>query len=337
MAAWDFVLPPDRIAVRPPPTRDGGRLLVVPREGAFADRRIVDLPSLLAPGDLLVANDSRVMAARLEAHRASGGRVEVLLLGAEGAVVPALLRPARRLVAGEELTVAGGRVRVVSLPDADGIARVACEPGAAALMEASGALPLPPYLGRGEEPADRERYQTVFAAPLGSSAAPTAGLHLTPSLLAALAAAGVGFATVTLHVGIGTFRPPRPEDLARGELHPEPWWVPDATARAVAATRARGGRVIAVGTTSARVLESAAGEDGLLAPGQGTTRLFVRPGHAWRAVDGLLTNLHLPRSSLLLLVGALLGRERTLAAYEEAVTLGYRFYSYGDAMLLLPR
>lgn len=337
LADWHFDLPQGQVAVRPPPARDGARLMVLRGGQPPADHHVVDLPGMLEPGDLLVANDSRVMAARLRARRRSGGAVEVLLLAAEGDTQPALLRPARRLRVGEELELEGGSVEVVALPDADGVARVRCAPSAEALMAGEGTLPLPPYLGREAEPEDTERYQTVFADRLGSSAAPTAGLHLSPALLEALAARGVSFTTVTLHVGLGTFRPPRPEDLARGELHAEPWWIGPEAAEAVAATRARGGRVIAVGTTSARVLESAAAVDGTLVAGHGSTRLFIRPGHAWRAVDGLLTNLHLPRSSLLLLVGALLGRERTLAAYEAAVARGYRFYSYGDAMLLLPR
>lgn len=334
--AWDYDLPDDRIARRPAARRDAARLLHLPLAGgAPVDHGITDLPDLLRPDDLLVANDSRVMAARLRARRASGGRVEVLLLAPGDGPVPALLRPARRLAVGECLEAPGGHVEVVAMPGEDGVAAVRPVPSAEALMDAGGELPLPPYLGRPADDADADRYQTVFAGPLGSAAAPTAGLHLTHGLLDRLRDVGVGFATVTLHVGIGTFRPLRPEDVVAGELHPEPWWVPEATAAAVNRTRARGGRVIAVGTTSTRVLESAAAADGTLAPGAGTTRLFVRPGHRWRLVDGLLTNFHLPRSSLLQLVAALVGRERLLAAYRDAVARGYRFYSYGDAMLLV--
>lgn len=333
-ADWSFDLPDAAIARHPVTPRDAARLMVVRSDGV-EDRHVCDLPDLLASGDLLVANDSRVMASRLSATRATGGRVEVLLLAAEGETVPALLKPARRLKEGEVLEVAGGSVTVVARPDDDGIATVAVAPSPQAVMSAGGALPLPPYLGREAGPEDSDRYQTVFAGPLGSSAAPTAGLHLTPDLLGRLADRGVDFATVTLHVGLGTFRPPRPEDLARGELHAEPWWIPEATAEAIARTRARGGRVVAVGTTSSRVLESAARDDGTVAAGAGVTRLFLRPGHRWRVVDGLLTNFHLPRSSLLVLVGSRLGQARTLDLYARAVREGYRFYSYGDAMLLL--
>lgn len=335
LAAWSFDLPPDRIATHPPAERDGGRLCVLPRTGGSPSHRaIVDLPDLLRPGDLLVANDTAVLPARLHARRDTGGAVEVLLLSGEEGEVPALLRPARRVKVGEALRVATGRVVVCALPDADGIARVRPEPDVATVLR-SGEVPLPPYLGRASEPSDRERYQTVYAGPAGSVAAPTAGLHLTHAVLGRLAARGVGFATVTLHVGIGTFRPLRPEDLARGALHAEPWVVPEATARAIAATRAAGGRVVAVGTTSARVLESAVDDAGVVRAGAGVTTLFLRPGSTWRVVDGLLTNFHLPGSSLLLLVGSLVGLERLLASYQEAVARGYRFYSYGDAMLVL--
>lgn len=335
--AWDYPLPEDRIARHPLPQRDGGRLLCLPRDGRpLADRRIVDLPDLLREGDLLVANASRVVPARLSAQRESGGQVEVLLLEPEGDAIPALLRPARRLKEGEVLSVGSGagEVEIVSLPDEDGIARVSTRPEAPELMARAGKLPLPPYLRREEEPEDRDRYQTVFATTPGSVAAPTAGLHLTPALLEALAGRGVGFSTVTLHVGLGTFRPLRPEDLARGALHEEPWWVPEETAEAIRSTRRRGGRVIAVGTTACRTLESAV-QGGEVRAGHGTTQLFIRPPYAFRAIDGLLTNLHLPRSSLLMLVAALVDRERLMGAYHHAIDSHYRFYSYGDAMLLL--
>jgi S-adenosylmethionine:tRNA ribosyltransferase-isomerase len=334
--AWDYPLPDDRIARRPVEPRDAARLMIVPRDGdPLGHRRVADLPDLLRPGDLLVANDSRVLAARLRARRASGGAVEVLLLASGDGPLPCLVRPARRLKVGEALEAPGGRLVVAALPDDDGVAKVIAEPSADALMAAGGELPLPPYLGRPADEADRERYQTVFAAVPGSAAAPTAGLHFTPALIERLRAAGIGFATVTLHVGIGTFRPLRPEDVERGELHPEPWVVPPATAEAIARTRASGGRVVAVGTTATRVLESALDADGRVVAGAGVTRLFLHPPRRLRAVDGLLTNFHLPRSSLLLLVACLVGRERLLAAYDEAVRSGYRFYSYGDAMLLV--
>lgn len=334
---WQYHLPPDRVASHPAPRRDEARLLVLDRDGGTLRHRVVrDLPGLLRPGDLLVANDSRVIPARLRCVRASGGQVEILVLSPEEGAVPALLRPARRLKVGESLAVVGGgRIRVVALPDDEGLASVVCEPSTAAVL-ASGEMPIPPYLGREAEPVDAERYQTVYAAQAGSVAAPTAGLHLTHELLAELQGAGIGFATVTLHVGIGTFRPLRAEDVARGELHPEPWVVPQDTAEAIARTRAAGGRVIAVGTTSTRVLETAARDDGSVPAGGGTTRLFIRPPWRWKAVDGLLTNFHLPGSSLLMLVGSLVERDRLLEAYREAVREKYRFYSYGDAMLVLP-
>lgn len=333
---WQFDLPTDRIATHPPERRDGARLLVLDRDaGTLRHRMVSDLPDLLREGDLLVANDSRVIPARLRARRASGGHVEVLLLSPQEGRVPCLVRPARRLREGERLLVEGGELELVERPDEDGIATVVAHPSTSAVL-AAGEIPLPPYLGRSAEPEDSQRYQTVFAGPAGSVAAPTAGLHLTQELLLRLGGRGIGFATVTLHVGIGTFRPLRAEDVTRGELHPEPWVVPTGTAEAIAATRARGGRVFAVGTTSTRVLETAAQRDGVVRAGGGTTRLFIRPPWPWRAVDGLLTNFHLPGSSLLMLVGSLVERERLLAAYSEAIRERYRFYSYGDAMLVLP-
>lgn len=331
---WSYELPDACIARHPVTPRDAARMMTVPRgEGALGHRHVRDLADLLEPGDLLVANDSKVMPARLSATRATGGKVEVLVLSAAN-VTPCLLKPARRLKRGEVLEAPGGRIVIEALPDAEGIARVRLEPDALALLE-SGAMPLPPYLGRDAEPEDLERYQTVYSGPLGSSAAPTAGLHFTPDLLERLGSRGVGFTTVTLHVGIGTFRPLRPEDVARGELHPEWWQVSEAASAAIAQTRAKGGRIIAVGTTSTRVLESAVQADGTVPAGAGETRLFVQPPYTPRAVDGLLTNFHLPRSSLMMLVATLCGRERLLAAYRTAVSEGYRFYSYGDAMLLL--
>jgi S-adenosylmethionine:tRNA ribosyltransferase-isomerase len=328
---WHFDLPPERIARRPLPSRSGSRLMTLPIDAAPPGHHAFsELPGLLRPGDLLVANDSRVMAARIRAERRSGGKVELVLLEPGPGEIEALARPARRLRQGEALSLAGGGTATVTRAAIEGVVRVRFDRDPAEVMSAQGELPLPPYLERPADAADTDRYQTVYAGPLGSSAAPTAGLHFDPAVLDALAARGVGWATVTLHVGLGTFRPVRDEDLARGELHPERWSVPDDTRRAIARTRAAGGRVIAVGTTSARTLESAA--DGGSA---GTTRLFVRPPYTFRVVDGLVTNFHLPGSSLLMLVAALVGRDRLLAAYAEAVREGYRFYSYGDAMLLV--
>ncbi len=345
--AWSYDLPRARIATRPPARREDARLMVVPRDGGPSSHRgIVDLPSLLQPddvlvvmerpGDLLVGNDSRVMPARLRARRETGGAVEVMLLGAGPGPVPCLLRPARRLKVGETLTVAEeASVEIVALPGEDGLATVRVSPDPWSVMAAHGEMPLPPYMERAADDEDRRRYQTVFAGPLGSVAAPTAGLHLTDPLLDALDARGVAFQTVTLHVGIGTFRPLRDEDLARGRLHTERWAIGETTADAVRRTRAEGGRVIAVGTTACRTLESAArlDSDGVVRAGSGVTDLFLRPDDPLLAVDGLLTNFHLPRSSLMMLVAAFVGRERLLEAYADAVARDYRFYSYGDAML----
>jgi S-adenosylmethionine:tRNA ribosyltransferase-isomerase len=315
-----------------------------------AHATFADLPALLRPGDVLVVNDSRVMRARLRARRATGGAVELVLLGPGPGPVEALARPARKLRRGDVLRIGEGEgegegeATATVLDEAvDGVVRVAIAPDPLAVMEAHGRPPLPPYIRReaddisSEGDIDLARYQTVYAGPLGSAAAPTAGLHFDPPLIEALEAAGIELCAVTLHVGLGTFRPLRPEDVARGELHAEPFDVPAETAARIAAARARGGRAIAVGTTSARTLEAAtpAGHR-VPAAGSGVTRLFVRPPYRFRTVDALVTNFHIPRSSLLMLVAALVGRERLLGAYAEAVRAGYRFYSYGDAMLVRP-
>lgn len=332
--AWDYPLPDELVARWPRPDRDGSRLMVL-GPNLLEHRSFRDLPDLLQPGDALVVNDTRVMSARLPARRASGARLELLALEPGPGVVACMVRNARRLADGEVIDVAGQPATVVKrLPDG----LFAIDLGdAAELMERAGQIPLPPYLGRPAEAIDAERYQTVFAGPLGAAAAPTAGLHFGPELLERLADRGVAVHAVTLHVGIGTFRPLREEDLERGELHPEPWTVSVATAQALARVRADGGRIVAVGTTSCRALESATPE-GARSPtaGSGVTRLFVRPGDRLRTVDALITNLHLPRSSLLMLVAAFVGRERLLSAYAQAVREGYRFFSYGDAMFVLP-
>ena len=326
LTPYDFDLPRERIAVHPPDARDGGRLLVVGDQTRHA--AVPDLVELLEAGDVLVLNDTRVLHARLRARRATGGAVEVFVLGEDRA----MLRPARRLKVGELLHVDDdGRVELLERDDEGW--RVRFHPSAAHLMDAAGEVPLPPYLERSATPADRERYQTVFARSDGAVAAPTAGLHLTEDLLDRIRRRGVDVRFVTLHVGAGTFRNLRPEDLERGELHPEVYEVPAATADAV---NGCAGRVVAVGTTVTRTLESATDDDGVLRPGRGVTRLFLREGARFRRVDALLTNFHLPRSSLLMLVCAFAGRERVLAAYDEAIRDGYRFYSYGDAMFLVP-
>ncbi|MBL8616714.1 MAG: tRNA preQ1(34) S-adenosylmethionine ribosyltransferase-isomerase QueA [Deltaproteobacteria bacterium] len=339
LIAYDYDLPDDLIARHPPTERDGGRLMDLSGPG-LAHRAVRDLPALLAAGDLLVINDTRVLSARLRARRRSGAAVEALLLS-DGDMGPALVRPARRLKVGEVLDVIDakgqivGQLRWMGMGE-DGTSTVACAPSAAALMAAAGEVPLPPYLGRPAEEADALRYQTVYAGPPGAVAAPTAGLHLTPALLGALSDRGVGLARLTLHVGAGTFRNLRPQDLDAGLLHEERFHISAECAAQVAATRAAGGRVVAVGTTSARALESAASAGGLVRAGPGATRIFIRPGYRFRVVDLLLTNLHLPQSSLLMMVSAFAGPARVRAAYAEAVAQRYRFFSYGDAMLLRP-
>ena len=338
---YDFALPPDRIAQEPAPARDAARLMRLGRaDGARSHHGVGELPALLEPGDLVVANASRVVPARLRGRKASGGAVEALVLGPAAGGAPdryrALLRSAGRLRPDLELYFQGrgseARARVVSVSK-DGEVELAFAD--AASPYAVGETPLPPYIRRDAPRADDvERYQTLFARVPGSVAAPTAGLHWTRAMLDALEARGVAWAELVLHVGPGTFRPLGPEALATRRLHAERYELPEATAGAIVAARARGGRVIAVGTTTARVLETCATADGRVVAGAGETRLFLAPGDAFRVVDGLLTNFHLPRSSLLLLLAAFAGREAVLAAYAEAIERGYRFYSYGDAMLV---
>ncbi|GDX82068.1 S-adenosylmethionine:tRNA ribosyltransferase-isomerase [Deltaproteobacteria bacterium] len=324
LATWDYPLPNHLIARTPPTERDGGRLLVVDR--TLADRTVADLPSLLQPDDLLVLNDVRVRRARLRAERATGGAVEVLVLRADGDVGEALLRPARKLREGEVLRAGSGQITVIERLD-EGRARVAFSPSLRSIEAEVGEMPLPPYLNRAATSADDARYQTVFHRPgtLEAAAAPTAGLHLSSRLLAEIEARGVDRAHVTLEVGLGTFRPLTPEQLASGQLHPERYDVPEATWSALELAQRQGRRVVAVGTTVVRTLESATG------PGPGETRILLQEGWRPRRVGALFTNFHLPRSSLLLLVAGFAGRERTLAAYRHAVAGEYRFFSYGDA------
>ncbi len=337
LADYDFALPPELIAQEPPPERDAARLLVLERStGSRTHRRVRELPELLRPGDLLVVNATRVQPARLRGRKLSGGAAEALLLGPAERVGEwrALLR-ARAPRVGTKLRFVRGEATLdaeVAALEADGSATLCFGPGAC--PHELGEAPLPPYIRRPEPRAeDAARYQTVFARVPGAVAAPTAGLHLTHELLAALAAAGVAVAEVVLHVGPGSFRPLGAAELESGRLHAERFALPAETAEAIAATRARGGRVVAVGTTTTRVLEACARGAGHVSASLGETDLFVRPGHRFQVVDVLLTNFHLPRSSLLLLVAAFAGREPVLGAYAEAIEKGYRFYSYGDAML----
>jgi S-adenosylmethionine:tRNA ribosyltransferase-isomerase len=337
---YDYALPPECIAQHPPEDRDGGRLLVLERAtGATQLSRVLDLPRWLDAGDLLVLNATRVLPARLRGRKSSGGGAEALLLGpveGEPERYRALVRASGRLRTGQKYRFTGRGASVeaelVAL-EPDGVAVLRFEAGASPY--AVGETPLPPYIRReAADPDDVHRYQTTFARVPGSVAAPTAGLHLSGRLVTALAARGVESAEVVLHVGAGTFRPVRTRDLADRRLHPERYELPEATARAIDRTRDRGGRIVAVGTTSARVLESCATDERRVVPQRGETDLFLLPGSRFRVVDALLTNFHLPRSSLLLLVAAFAGREAVLRAYREAIAAGFRFYSYGDAMLI---
>ncbi len=350
-ADFDYELPEELIAQTPAPEREDARMLVLDRDsGALAHRTIRDLPGYLNAGDALVVNDTKVIPARLFGRKApSGGRVETLLLEEESpglwlAIYKAAgyARPGARFalgrndrIQGEVLSIEGaGRVRM----------RLTCEGALLDALEEEGLPPLPPYIrrpkGRPEEGdergvLDRERYQTVYAREPGSVAAPTAGLHLSAPLLEALRAKGVGLARVTLHVGMGTFKPIASEALADHVMHEERYAMTPETADLLNRTRAAGGRIVPVGTTSARVLETAADESGLLRAGSGRTGIFIRPPYRFKAVDAMLTNFHLPRSTLLVMIAALAGREAVLKAYAEAVRQRYRFFSYGDCMLIV--
>ena len=352
IAAYDYVLPPELIAQEPLARRDASRLLVVERAtGALSHRAFADLPAILRPGDLLVTNRSRVFAARLLGRRQGGGQAEILLVRRHTPDLwEAMVRPGRRLRPGAVVEVAPGlRVRVEEpLPNRAGPsqARGVISPlrrvrllldglDADSALERHGHVPLPPYIHRPDAPSDRERYQTVYAREVGSVAAPTAGLHFTSELIERVRTHGVQCAELVLHVGPGTFRPVEVHDVREHRVDPERFTIPAETATAVARARAEGRRVVAVGTTTTRALESALDPAGRVRPGDGETALVIVPGFRFRAVDALVTNFHLPRSSLLLLVSAFVGRPRVLAAYSEAVRERYRFYSYGDAMLLV--
>ena len=346
VAAYDFALPPGRIASRPAP-RGTAKLLVLDRKtGATTHRSVADLPDLLSPGDRLVLNDSKVLPARLRGVReATGGKWEGLFLSADERGWALLSKTRGRLEPGEAVRAEGdgGALRLrIGERLGDGVRRAEpLDPAAAAdpfaALEAVGSLPLPPYIGRETaDERDRVDYQTVFADRPGSVAAPTAGLHLTPELLRRIESSGVNVSRVTLHVGVGTFRPMGGDRLTDHRMHAEVCEVSADTAAALRATRAAGGRVVAVGTTACRTLEAAAAANGgAIGAFRGSTEIFIRPGRRFAAIDGLLTNFHLPKSTLLVLVSALAGRERVLAAYAEAVREGYRFFSYGDAMLVL--
>lgn len=364
LSDYDYDLPSDRVAAVPAARRDESRLLVLPRGGGpLSHLRFRDLVELVRPGDLLVVNESRVLPARLLGQKPTGARAEILLVRPlpDGAVSPgaveaaldptgavagvdeatvweALVRPGGKLKPGRVVDVADDfRVRVLGpAPGGGRVVRLECGGPVATALERHGHVPLPPYIAREDDVGDRTRYQTVYARTPGSVAAPTAGLHFTPELLDRLEAGGVRRAAVSLHVGVGTFRPVDTDDPGEHEMHAELYHVPDATARAVRETRERGGRVWAVGTTVVRTLETVADGAGGIRAGSGSTDLFIRPPYDFRVVDALVTNFHLPRSTLLMLVSAFAGRRAVLGAYGVAVEEGYRFYSYGDAMVVPP-
>jgi S-adenosylmethionine:tRNA ribosyltransferase-isomerase len=339
---FHYDLPPEQIAQYPLPERSASRLLVLDgASGAVVDRQFRDLPGELRPGDLLVFNDTRVLPARLYGRkRGSGGRVEVLIerLDADQRTARAHVRASKSPAAGTVLELAEGALEAeVTGRDSDlfvldfGTGEPLTE-----RLERHGEIPLPPYIERVPEHDDAERYQTVFAREAGAVAAPTAGLHFDDDVFAALSERGIETAHLTLHVGAGTFRPVRSEHVEEHEMHAERVHVPESVCTAIERTRAAGGRVIAVGTTVVRALEAAAAETGSLQPFSGETRLFLTPGSRFHAIDAMVTNFHLPGSTLLMLVCAFSGQEHTLAAYRHAVAAGYRFFSYGDAMLMWP-
>jgi len=356
LSDYDFELPGDRIALRPARPRDSARLLTVTpgKSPELADRTVSDLPELLAPGDVLVFNDTRVIPAQLFGVRVRGdavARISATLHKDLGdSAWKAFVRPAKRLAVGETIRFASGPdaepveggllARVTALEG--GEATLCFDPGAASLEEAMlavGHVPLPPYIARRrpEDAADREDYQTVYARLPGSVAAPTAGLHFTPDLLRRLGERGIGTEFVTLHVGAGTFLPVKAKDLDAHEMHAEFGTVSTETAERLNAARAAGGRIVCVGTTSLRLLESATDENGTVRAFADETAIFIRPGYRFRAVDVLMTNFHLPKSTLFMLVSAFSGLETMQAAYAHAVETGYRFYSYGDSSLLFPK
>ena len=336
---FHFELPPELIAQQPLPVRSASRLLVVDgNSGEHQDCRFKDLPNFLQSGDLLVFNNTRVIPARLFGHKQSGGRVEVLVERVlDQHRVLAHVRASKSPKPDSRLLLEGGLSAVVEGREHD-LFRLcfAGDEPVFTLLERHGHMPLPPYIERADSEADRERYQTVYAQKHGAVAAPTAGLHFDQAMLDSLAAMGVASAYVTLHVGAGTFQPMRVDDISEHHMHAEYIEVDESVVEAIVKTRARGGRVVAVGTTSVRALESAALHSPTtgLAPYQGDTDIFITPGYRFRVVDALVTNFHLPESTLLMLVSAFAGYEHIMAAYQHAVAQGYRFFSYGDAMLL---
>jgi S-adenosylmethionine:tRNA ribosyltransferase-isomerase len=337
---FDFDLPAEAIALRPASPRDSAKMLVVDGR-AMADRGVSDLPAMLRAGDCLIFNDTRVIPAQLEGRRGDA-RIGATLHKREG---PrdwrAFVRNGRRLREGDVIDFGASVTAVADAREDDGSWRLrfAGDEPVELLLERAGRMPLPPYIAakRPTDARDADDYQTMFADQPGAVAAPTAALHFTPALMASLAAAGIAHETLTLHVGAGTFLPVKADDTADHRMHAEWGRIDAATADRLNAVRAGGGRLIAVGTTSLRLLESATGEDGVIRPFDGDTAIFITPGYRFRAIDGLVTNFHLPRSTLFMLVSALMGLETMQAAYAHAIAGGYRFYSYGDSSLLLPQ
>ena len=339
MKTHDFFyhLPEELIAQTPLQQRDSSRLLVLDREsGQVSNRHFYDILDYLKPGDCLVMNDSRVLPARLLGHRPTGGAVEVLLLRDLGDKKwECLCKPGRKMQPGNEVIFGNGELSATVtdvLDDGNRVVEFHYEGIFLEVLEWLGKMPLPPYIKA--ELQDRERYQTVYSKVNGSAAAPTAGLHFTPELLAQLKEMGVNIGYVTLHVGLGTFRPVKEDEITAHEMHSEYCVIPQETADLINETKRSGGRVICVGTTSCRTIESWAGEDGTMKASAGWTNIFIYPGYRFKVLDALVTNFHLPESTLIMLVSALAGREETLAAYEEAVKERYRFFSFGDAMFI---
>lgn len=336
---FDFTLPPENIALRPAAPRDSARLLRVDAAG-LADHVVRDLPGLLRAGDCLVFNDTRVIPAQLEGRRGEA-KIGATLHKREGLRLwRAFVRNAKRVRTGDLIDFGQGVSAIAADRGEDGsiLLDFQGEEPVELLLERAGTMPLPPYIAgkRPTDERDHSDYQTMFAREKGAVAAPTAALHFTPSLMAAIAAAGIAAETLTLHVGAGTFLPVKADDTDDHKMHAEWGRIDPATADRLNAVRAQGGRVIAVGTTSLRLIESASGEDGVIRSFEGDTAIFITPGYRFRGIDGLMTNFHLPKSTLFMLVSALMGRERMQAAYAHAIEKGYRFYSYGDSSLLLP-
>jgi len=338
--SFDFALPPDRIALRPARPRDSARLLVRRGEDPPEDRSVADLPALLGAGDVLVFNDTKVIPAQLEGRRGEA-RIGATLHKREGVREwRAFVRNAKRVREGDRIDFGQGVSAIAGAKAEDGSLGLVFEgeEPVELLLDRAGRMPLPPYIAgkRAADERDAEDYQTLFAAEKGAVAAPTAALHFTPRLMAALGQAGIGHEILTLHVGAGTFLPVKAQDTADHRMHSEWGRIDPAVADRLNAARAKGGRIIPVGTTSLRLLESAADEAGRVLPFEGDTAIFITPGYRFRATDGLITNFHLPRSTLFMLVSALMGLETMRAVYSHAIEGGYRFYSYGDASLLLP-